>query len=402
MGPARTRDFDVVVMTSAALPWRTGPAYLSLHRAAALRALGLRVAYVAPWAPPRAQAWLWGGDPCFATPADHAAWLAVEAEAMTGGPAPTMLHYRGHASRRLRSIVPLQDVFGVAPSTHAIILDEPEHLCWFPRTRPRRAVPAQAVLGVVMTNYDYYIRHAGVPGAAWLARRVTRVHRHLLRAHVDIVIPLSPAVADMTDDHPGRIEVQATGVRSIFADVPPVTQDTMGVYFLGRLVWDKGLRSVIDIAQRTGLHIDILGDGPDSSAIRAYAQEQGAPVRFLGSSAAPWAEMHRYRVFLNPSRSEVLCTATAEALVAGRHVVMADCPANAPFAAYPNAHLFTDLEGAIAALRHALEAPPAPPDAVRNAFDWGRVSARLAALAGLNGAPPADHHELLPSRHDAG
>jgi digalactosyldiacylglycerol synthase len=248
-----------------------------------------------------------------------------------------------------------------------------------------------------MTNYGHYIRHAGVPGAERLARLATRWHRRLIRSHVDIVVPLSPAVADVTQGHPGLTEARVTGVLEAYAGVPPVTPETQGAYFLGRLVWDKGLAEVIALAARTGVPIDILGDGPDGPAIRAHARAAGAPVRFLGPSAAPWAVLGDHRVFVNPSVSEVLCTATADALVAGRHVVLADCPANAPFAGYPNVHPVSDLDGAAAALRRAMRTPPAPPDAVRRDFDWTRACLRLAALAGLGGAPaasvPADDPE---------
>jgi digalactosyldiacylglycerol synthase len=90
--------------------------------------------------------------------------------------------------------------------------------------------------------------------------------------------------------------------------------------------------------------------------------------------------MHDYRVFLNPSLSEVLCTSTAEALVAGRHVVLPDCPANVPFRRYPNAHFFSDLDGAVAAMRRAMVESPEPPDAVRHDFDWRNACRTLASL----------------------
>lgn len=381
---------DVVVVTSAAPPWLTGPAYLALNQAAGLRNLGYRVAFVVPWVPPDAQAWLWGG-PCFSTPRTHADAIAAEARTLTGAPLADVRHYRGRLSRRLRSIVPMQDVFAALPPARAIVMVEPEHLCWFPATRPRRVVTAATVVGVVMTNYGFYIRRAGGPGAGLLAWLAARGHRRLIRAHVDCVVPVSPAVADLTDGHPGRIEARVTGVLSAYADVPPVTPDTRGVYFLGRLVWDKGLAEVIAIAHRAGIPVDILGDGPDAPAIRAHAEALGAPVRFLGPSLSPWTQLAPYRVFLNPSRSEVLCTATAEALVAGRHVVMADCPANAPFAAYPNAHAFSDLDGAVAALSRALETMPAAPDAARDGFDWHQACLRLAGLCGLDDPARPDH-----------
>lgn len=392
--------FDVAVVTSAAPPWLTGPAYLALNQAAGLRRLGYRVAFVVPWVTPRAQSWLWGA-PTYDSPRDHARAIAAEAQALTGSPAPDILHYRGHLSRWLRGIVPMQDVFATLPPARAIIMVEPEHLCWFPFTKPRRAVAAETVLGVVMTHYGFYIWHAGIPAAGVVARLVAAFHRRLIRAHVDCVVPVSPAVADLTDGHPGCVPARVTGVLASYAKVPPVTAETTGVYFLGRLVWDKGLAEVIEVARRTGIVIDILGDGPDGAAIRAHAKALGAPVRFLGAEPRPWTRLAPYRVFLNPSRSEVLCTATAEALVAGRHVVLADCPANEPFAAYPNVLAFRDLDGAVMALRQALDLLPAPPDAARRGFDWDQACARLASLCGLIPAAgesdsPAERHQPAP------
>lgn len=376
--PSRRPDVDVAVITTAALPWRTGPAYLSLWHACGLAGLGYRVAFGVPWIPQSAQHRFWGA-PTFATQADHAAWLADEARRLGCPALPETFSYRGHGSRALRSIVPLQDVFRAAPPARTIVLEEPEHLCWYPWTRPRRRLDARTVMGVVMTNSASYVQASGLPGARLAARAVTRVHRHLIRRHTDWVVPLSPAVADVAAGHPIR-QARITGVVPAYAAVAPVTPDTVGAYFLGRLVWDKGLETVIEVARRTDLAIDVFGDGPDGDAIRAMARERRAPVRFRGPCAAPWTELPRYRVFLNPSLSEVLCTATADALVAGRHVVLADCPANEPFRPYPNAHFFSGPDGAVAALRQAMATPPEAPDRVRRDFDWPTACRTLAGL----------------------
>ena len=70
--------YDVAVITTAALPWRTGPAYLSLWHACGLSDLGLRVAYVVPWVGTEGQKRLWTQQ-AMANPANHVAWLSQEA-----------------------------------------------------------------------------------------------------------------------------------------------------------------------------------------------------------------------------------------------------------------------------------------------------------------------------------
>jgi digalactosyldiacylglycerol synthase len=71
---------------------------------------------------------------------------------------------------------------------------------------------------------------------------------------------------------------------------------------------------------------------------------------------------------------------TAEALVAGRHVVLPDCAANRPFLRYPNAHPYGDLEGAVKALNVALTTAPESPHAARRDFDWSTACQTLMNL----------------------
>ena len=78
-----------------------------------------------------------------------------------------------------------------------------------------------------------------------------------------------------------------------------------------------------------------------------------------------------------------MCTTTAEALVAGRHVVLPDCPGNQPFLGYPNSHFYRDVDGAVAALRRALAAMPEPPAAARRDFDWPTACRTLAEVCGI-------------------
>jgi digalactosyldiacylglycerol synthase len=370
--------YDVVVVTTAALPWRTGPAYFSLWHAAGLAELGLRVAYVVPWLGARSQQRLWGAAH-FRSFDQYTAWLHEEARRIGAPPLPTVQSYRGYYSVLLRSIVPLHSIFRDLPSTRVIVLQEPEHLCWHPATAPRGWIAAERVVGIVMTDYRYYVAHAGWPR---LAPWIDRFHRHLMRRHTDLILSISPSVTPDGLAHPVQ-EAQVTGVLPAYRQIPPVTAQRQGVFFLGRLVWDKGLDLVIELAQRTGIRIDLIGEGPDAAAIAAQADAVQAPIRLLGHADSPWERLGSYRVFFNPSRSEGLCTATADALVAGRHVVLPDCPANRPFLRYPNVHPFEDLAGAQQALERALSEPPAPSTLVRQDFDWMHACRNLAGLCGL-------------------
>lgn len=367
---------DIVVLTTAALPWRTGPAIFSMWHAGGLAALGHRVAYGVPWLDAASQRRLWGAV-LFATPADHAAWLRAEAERLGVPPLPDIFFYKGVFSKTAYSIFIAENAFAAAPPARAVLVQEPEHFGWLPVTPPKHRVAADRVVGIVMTNYGYYIRRPWRPDLALFANLVERNHRRLMRRYAHVIVPLSPALdlrplEDIVDRR------QVTGVLKAFAEVPPVTEDCQGVYFLGRLTWDKGLQELIEVSRRLDLPIDVYGDGPDGAAIRKAAAD--APVRFRGPSASPWEVMADYRVFFNPSLSEVLCTTTAEALVAGRHVVLPDCPANQPFFDLPNVHVYRTREQAEALLRHAMTAQVVPPTVARARFDWGAVCRSVAEL----------------------
>lgn len=389
MSAADRYEFDVTVVTTATLPWLTGPAYLSLHQVIGLTRLGYRVAYGVPWVEAADQEWLWG-TPKFGSRAEHHEWLLREAQAL-GCEAPLeIFYYRAKVSHLLRSIVPWQDVIAAAPPSRNLVMIEPEHLTWWLFSTPRPAADFERIIGVVMTNYGYYIARKPYPGARFVALWAKWLHRFLIRRHTDLAIPISPAVADVTEGHPGR-EARVTGVYGGYSNVPPVTGTTRGAYFIGRLVWEKGLETVIDVARLSGHAIDVIGSGPDEVAIRAMAERRAAPVRFLGPTAEAWRCLTDYRVFLNPSPSEVLCSTTAEALVAGRHVVLYDCPANEPFRRYPNTHFFSDTEGALAGVQRALSEAPEAPDLARREFDWLHACRTLAAFWEDDDAAPAGH-----------
>lgn len=377
----------MAVLTSAALPWLTGPSLISVWQACGLAAMGYRVSYVFPWLDAGSQRRLWGQ--CrFADFDAQVAWMAREAEALGCPPLPDCRPYRARYVRGLRSIVPLEDVFGAAPQARCLVLSEPEHLCWYPFTRARAGIRAETTVGLCMTNYDHFIRRSGVPMASLLSNLAARLHGRAIRRRMDTALRLSSAM-----ELPGVAfkDARVTGVLPGYAQVPPVTPGTGGVYFLGGFIWEKRLADLVTIAERAGQTIDVHGVGPDEARIRALASERGAPLRFFGPNARFWKEMPRYRVFVNPSRSEGLCTATAEALVSGRHVVLPDCPGNLPFRGYPNTHFYTDMDGAIEALGRALASMPAPADAARCDFDWTLACDRLAGLCGLPPRGPLRH-----------
>lgn len=92
-----------------------------------------------------------------------------------------------------------------------------------------------------------------------------------------------------------------------------------------------------------------------------------------------------YKLFLNPSTTDVVCTTTAEALAMGKIVVCANHPSNDFFKQFPNCWTFDDSDGFVKLVLKALaEEPAQPTDAQRHALSWAAATERFLKAADLH------------------
>lgn len=93
----------------------------------------------------------------------------------------------------------------------------------------------------------------------------------------------------------------------------------------------------------------------------------------------------RYKVFINPSVSDVLCTATAEALAMGKFVICADHPSNDFFRAFPNCLTYKSSEEFVAKVKEVLTNEPHPLTAVqRYNLSWEAATQRFIEYSELD------------------
>ncbi|GBF99513.1 digalactosyldiacylglycerol synthase chloroplastic, partial [Raphidocelis subcapitata] len=370
---------SVAVVTTAALPWRTGTSVNPLLRAAHLATdPNRKVFLVVPWLEEEEQRAIFPAGLTFPTREAHADYIIGEARERTHLPCDfKVLFYDGKYFTGLGSILPVGDVTAAVPAAAAdvAILEEPEHLNWC-QHKSRWTDKFNHVVGIMHTNYLAYV--ADGPGSATMnVAALRRVNKWVCRIHCHKVIKLSDAVQRL----PRQVTCNVHGVGSNFLSIGRARREaaaeeyggrrfSKGAYFIGKAVWGKGYKELIDLmaahqaarsaaaeadvdaasaaeglsaaeaaaiarahsgggrAPPSECHLDVYGSGEDLGAIKAAAAARGLDFSFFGGRDHADASMHEYRVFVNPSTSDVVATTTAEALAMGKWVVVEDIACN--------------------------------------------------------------------------
>jgi len=224
------------------------------------------------------------------------------------------------------------------------------------------------------------------------------MNQWMCRAYCHKVIKLSGALQRFA---PGKEEIENVhGVRREFLEVGDRAKgsEMEGAYFIGKMLWPKGMDRLIPMMvyarERDGrtFKMDVYGSGPDEDEIKRKAMARTLGITFHG--AVDHAQLSQYKVFINPSVSEVLCTTVAEALAMGKFVIIAAHPSNEFFMRFTNCLTFRNKEEFATQVLWALAHVPAPLSAdERDSLTWEAATRRLlkASLVPLG----ADSHSKV-------
>ena len=108
------------------------------------------------------------------------------------------------------------------------------------------------------------------------------------------------------------------------------------------------------------------------------------PARFLGPRDHAALKFMPYKIFLNPSVTEVLCTTSAEALAMGKFVILPEHPSNEFFYQFPNCLAYKDMNEFVGHIKYAFEHDPVPlSDEMAHRFTWEAAMDRLTQAAAI-------------------
>ncbi|KMT12605.1 hypothetical protein BVRB_5g098440 [Beta vulgaris subsp. vulgaris] len=405
------RKRHVAIVTTASLPWMTGTAVNPLFRAAYLaKSAKQTVTLLVPWLCKGDQELVYPNKLTFNSPEEQEVYIRNWLEERIGFKADFKISfYPGKFSKERRSILPTGDTSQFISSKEAdiAILEEPEHLNWYHHGK-RWTDKFNHVVGVVHTNYLEYIKRE--KNGAIQAFFVKHVNNIVARAHCHKVLRLSAA----TQDLPKSIICNVHGVNPKFLEIGDKLASeraagqeafSKGAYFLGKMVWAKGYRELIDLMSKhkselSCLKLDVFGNGEDSHDVQSTAQKLNLNLNFQKGRDHADDSLHGYKVFINPSISDVLCTATAEALAMGKFVVCADHPSNEFFRSFPNCLTYKTSEDFVTKVKEALAKEPEPltPEQ-RYKLSWEAATERFMEYSDLENILKIDENNLKSNKN---
>ncbi|CAK7348040.1 unnamed protein product [Dovyalis caffra] len=386
----------VAIFTTASLPWMTGTAVNPLFRAAYLGKDGSRkVTLVIPWLSLQHQKLVYPNNITFTSPSEQEVyvrqWLE---ERISFSPGFSIQFYPAKFALDKRSILAVGDISEVIPDEEAdiAVLEEPEHLTWFHHGK-RWKTKFRLVIGIIHTNYLEYVKRE--KNGRIKALFLKYINSWVVDIYCHKVIRLSAA----TQDYPNSIICNVHGVNPKFLEIGKKKIElqrsgnqafTKGAYYIGKMVWSKGYKELIKLIRDNqkeliGLDVDLYGSGEDSEQVQAAAKKLDLVVRVYPGRDHADPVFHDYKVFLNPSTTDVVCTTTAEALAMGKIVVCANHPSNDFFKKFPNCRTYNKSNEFVEAIKKALTEEPAElTDAQRHELSWEAATERFLVVSELD------------------
>uniref|UniRef100_A0A0A9F845 Digalactosyldiacylglycerol synthase 2, chloroplastic n=1 Tax=Arundo donax TaxID=35708 RepID=A0A0A9F845_ARUDO len=153
--------------------------------------------------------------------------------------------------------------------------------------------------------------------------------------------------------------------------------------------------------------MELYGSGEDADEVKASAERLNLDISLYPGRDHGDSIFHDYKVFINPSTTDVVCTTTAEALAMGKIVICANHPSNEFFKRFPNCHMYSTEKEFVRLTMKALGEEPIPlSDELWHELSWEAATERFVGVADIAPAmsvrqqPPSSQHFMHISPHD--
>ena len=224
----RGPDRHFTIITTAALPWRTGTAVNPLLRALYLAKSGKPVILYIPFLEKKDQGYVFAKGVSFDSPEEQEKVVREWCQERAKMDLNTLnLQFRWYAAKytlSLGSIFPAgdctQNLQPLDPKD-VLILEEPEHLCWF-HSGQRWPNLFRHVIGIVHTNYADYMEIDQTLPLELKEGSVFAASTLVCSAYCDVNVKLSDTIMPL----PNEVTCNVHGVRSEFLAIGDRTQHT--------------------------------------------------------------------------------------------------------------------------------------------------------------------------------
>ncbi len=248
-----------------------------------------------------------------------------------------------------------------------LILEEPQHLLGFVLFRSLKK-KALKVSGIIHTNnYFYYTQKL----PSFLADILFWKDCTVIKKNTHDFLYLSSYYPQIK----GALVCNVHGVLPVLFDLQKPTLNK--AYFIGKLIWEKGFEELMENLDYSDVRqIDIFGSGELRNEISAAFIQKEIKADFKGPVFHP-KELKDHKIFINCSRSEVLCSTTAEAIAMGKFVLIPKHQSNEFFYQFKNCLVYDSKESFKSNLQYALNEEPDQQSSNLKALSWEAATDHL-------------------------
>lgn len=368
------------IITTAALPWFTGTSINPLWRAIYLARSGYQVTLYLPWINTESQHLLFPQSLIFKTQEDQKNYIYSWINNGNKINRLDIIFYQAVYNKFLLSIYSNNKIKDIVNPCDILILEEPEHLLTFQPlvfSALNKKINFK-VIGIIHTNYQYYLSRR-VPQFLSRISSITLnyFNNFIIKKNCLMSIRLSAAVPE----YKNSVICNVNGVTDRYFYSKNQSDLQNKAYFIGKLIWPKGLKELIDLCRDANFYeIDIYGKGKDEQDIVAYSNSQGLRFKFHGVLLSPEIVLGKYKIFINPSLSEVMCTATMEALAMRKFVIIPKHVSNEFFYSFSNCLTYENSIDFKKVILYAINNQPNQNEENLLELSWKRANDRLLKL----------------------